>query len=136
MKIDKNLKYHFGEHLTIDGYGGQQSKLDDASLVEFALNDLTDKIGMKKLSTPQVFFTEGNGKKDSGGWSGYVIIQESHISIHTFPKRGFVSIDVYSCREGLLKDFIVKYFSDLFVLKETEVNFIIRGSKYPDKDIY
>jgi len=49
-------------------------------------------------------------KKDPGGWSGFVIIAESHISIHTFPARRFVSIDVYTCKNGLKKDFIIFYY--------------------------
>ncbi len=135
-KINKKSGLHFGEHLTIDGYGGDELKLNNSNLVKFALNDLVNKIEMNKLCEPQVFFAEGNGKKDSGGWSGYVVIQESHISIHTFPKRGFVSIDVYTCKEGLQKDLIVKYFIDLFTLKDIETNFIIRGTRYPVQDIY
>ncbi len=31
------------------------------------------------------------------GVSGSVIIAESHLSIHTWPQNGYVSVDVYTC---------------------------------------
>jgi S-adenosylmethionine decarboxylase len=122
---------HFGEHLTLDGYGGDPARLDDKGLVSRCLNELPDRLGMSKLSEPQVYFANGNGCKDPGGWSGFVVIAESHISIHTFPARRFVSIDVYSCQNGMDVAFIESYFRDKFDLTEIETNFIHRGTKYP-----
>jgi S-adenosylmethionine decarboxylase len=122
---------HFGEHLTIDGYGGDPARLDDKELVLKCIDDLPDKLGMSKLSEPQIHFAAGNDGKDPGGWSGFVVIAESHISIHTFPARRFVSIDVYSCQNGMDKEFIVAYFRHKFGLLEVETNFILRGTKYP-----
>lgn len=127
---------HFGEHLTLDGYGGNFGKLNDKELVLHCLKDLPDVLGMHILAGPEVYFAEGNDKKDPGGWSGFVVIMESHISIHTFPARGFVSIDVYTCKNGLSEDLIVKYFVDQFDLQDTEVNLIKRGLKYPVENIF
>ena len=77
-----------------------------------------------------------NNLKDPGGFSGFVIIAESHISLHTFPKRGFISADVYTCQNGLDREKIEKYLIEKFSLKQTEVNFVIRGTKYPETNIY
>ena len=41
---------HFGEHLTIDGYGGEEKLLDNKDLVLSCLNDLPRVLGMKLLS--------------------------------------------------------------------------------------
>ncbi len=127
---------HFGEHLTIDGYNGSLESLNNKDLVLGALQELPDILGMHTLSKAQVFEAEGNEKKDPGGWSGYVIIMESHISLHTFPKRGFLSADVYTCQNGLDTETIVEYFKKSFLLKEVETHFLIRGSKYPENNIY
>ena len=117
---------HFGEHLTIDGYQGEYTRLNDKELVLRCLTELPDILGMHKLASPEVYFAQGNNGKDPGGWSGFVVIAESHISVHTFPERAFVSIDVYTCQNGIDASMITKYFVDMFQLKETEVNFIIR----------
>jgi len=122
---------NFGEHFMIDGYGGSYDKLDDKSLLELALIELPDKLKMKKLSKPYVFKALDNKIKDPGGWSGFVVIAESHISIHTFPARKFVSIDVYTCNNNIDREFIKKYFKKLFKLKDIEENFVKRGTRYP-----
>ena len=122
---------HFGEHLMIDGYGGSFDRLNDKTLVLRCLNDLSEKLGMNKLSEPEVYFAAGNGKKDPGGWSGFVVIFESHISIHTFPEKRFLSADVYSCKNGMETDLILKFFEKAFDLKEIEQNFVKRGLRYP-----
>jgi S-adenosylmethionine decarboxylase len=127
---------HFGEHLMIDGYGGSHEKLNDKEQVFKVLTELVSKLDMHALSEPQVFFAAGNDAKDPGGWSGFVVIEESHVSIHTFPARGFVSADVYTCKNGLDTETIKQYFTELFELQEIEANFVLRGTRYPEGNIY
>jgi len=122
---------NFGSHLTIDGYGGNESKLNDKDLVMKCLEELPSLLGMRTIFGPEVCFAPENDIKDPGGWSGFVMIAESHISCHTFPKRGFVSIDVYTCANQLDQKFVIDYFIKLFELKDTEVNYLVRGTKYP-----
>lgn len=126
---------NFGEHLMLDGYGGSPEKLSDKDLVFSCLNDLPNRLGMHKLSEPVVFFAPGNAIKDPGGWSGFVVIEESHISIHTFPGRRFVSIDVYTCKSGMDTKFISDYFKKVFLLEDIEQNFVKRGTRYPLQNI-
>jgi S-adenosylmethionine decarboxylase len=121
---------HFGEHMTIDGYGGNKVLLNDKDLVLNILAELPTLLGMHILKAPEVVFAPAISPKDQGGWSGFVIISESHISIHTFPQRQFISIDVYTCQNDLDKPKIENYFKEKFELKELETNFIIRGKKY------
>ncbi len=127
---------HFGEHLTIDGYGGNFESLNNKEIVLKCLSELPEKIGMHKLAEPMVYFAQGNGAKDPGGWSGFVVILESHISVHTFPARGFVSADVYSCKNGFDVKFVVNYFKEVFSLKDIEKHFIKRGKRYPANNIF
>lgn len=126
---------HFGEHLTIDGYGGSYEKLNDRNLVFSCLAELPGQLGMHPLAEPCVYAAADNQLRDPGGWSGFVIIAESHISIHTFPKRRFVSIDAYTCKNGLDPSIIERYFQEAFSLEEMETNFIMRGMKYPPENI-
>lgn len=130
-----SLLCHFGEHLTIDGYGGDPRKLNDRETVLACLNELPVILGMTKLSEPQVFFAPENNGKDPGGWSGFIVVAESHIAIHTFPLRRFVSIDVYSCKNGMNQFLIENYFKDKFAIQDIEKNFIRRGTKYPKDNI-
>ncbi len=126
---------NFGEHITIDGYGGSYEKLDNGELVRNCFTELCELMGMHPLITPEVISAPDNHIKDPGGWSGFVIIAESHIAIHTFPKRRFVSADVYTCQNGLDIELVKRYFTDKFELEEIETNFVIRGKKYPDHNL-
>jgi S-adenosylmethionine decarboxylase len=73
---------HFGEHVTIDGYGGDEKLLNDREVVMGAITQLVENLGMHALIDPVVVEASDNGIKDPGGWSGFVIIAESHISTH------------------------------------------------------
>jgi S-adenosylmethionine decarboxylase len=125
----------FGCHFTMDGYGGNPVKLNDKNLVHRVLNELPEKLGMEKMTKPVVHWAEPRNMKDSGGYSGFVMIVESHISVHTFPKKRFVSIDAYTCKEDMNKDVLVGYFREMFELEDEEVQFFKRGLKFPQQDL-
>jgi S-adenosylmethionine decarboxylase len=126
---------HFGEHITIDGYGGDFNRLNDRENVLSCFSELLGMLKMHALIEPVIIEAPDNQIKDPGGWSGYVVIAESHISIHTFPRRRFISADVYTCQNGLDQKLIVDYFKKKFLLEEVEVNFILRGTKYPEHNL-
>ena len=85
-------------HLIIDGYGGDVCKMEDPDAIYQFLDEYPDAIGMTKITPPHVYIYEGQEPEDKG-ISGFVLIAESHISVHTFPQRRFINIDVFSCKE-------------------------------------
>jgi len=85
-------------HLIIDGYGGDAQKMQDLNLIYELLDSYPAAIGMTKIAPPYVFRYTGVNP-EHWGITGFVLIAESHISIHTFPERGYVNIDVFSCKE-------------------------------------
>ena len=134
--MEQNVKtIQFGEHVTIDGYGGDFDLLNNEKIISHVLSDLPQTLGMKKLSVPMVVSARDNGLQDPGGWSGFVIIAESHIAIHTFPKRRFVSADVYTCQHGMDVKKIIDYFTETFKLSDVETNFLKRGTRYPAENL-
>lgn len=134
MKKVQSETTNFGLHLTIDGYDCDGGRLDDMEYVFGVLDWLPEELGMHKLITPYVVHAGANGKKDPGGLSGFVMIQESHISIHTFPSRRFISIDVYSCKNFDTKK-TEEYLTKAFGIGECETNVIPRGTRYPLSDV-
>jgi S-adenosylmethionine decarboxylase len=126
----------FGVHLTLDGYGGSRERLSDGAHVLACLGELPERLGMHKLAEPFLVELGHHSDKDPGGVSGFVLIAESHISIHTFPLRGFVSADVYTCQNHLDIEQICRYFTDVFDLQDLETHFVRRGTRYPQHNIY
>lgn len=84
-------------HLVIDGFGGNQQKMWDTHLLQQFLIHYPANLGMTRITEPKVLEYHGP-KPDDDGISGFVIIAESHISVHTFPYRNYVNIDIFSCR--------------------------------------
>ncbi len=115
-------------HLAIDGYGASSEKLKDTDMVYRFLDEYPDAIGMTKIIPPQVYTYHGKTPED-WGISGFVIIAESHISVHTFPDRQYVNIDIFSC-----KDFdaalSLEGVKTAFGLKEIKVWALDRGIDY------
>src|SRR2546428_11550231 len=84
-------------NVTIDGFGGDRERLSNEQLVRSLLDRYPGEIGMTKISEPAVFRYVGE-KAEDWGVSGFVLIAESHITIHTFPERGLAWIDIFSCK--------------------------------------
>jgi S-adenosylmethionine decarboxylase len=80
-----------GLHLTMDGV--TDSPVDGVA-IEKILRELPGRIGMSILAGPVVV----RGRTGNPGWTGFVVIDKSHISIHTFDEGGRVSVDVFSCK--------------------------------------
>jgi len=130
------LGAHFGEHITIDGYDGDPQLLDSREVLVQCVDELCSLLEMRKLTEVIAISAPDTQAKDPGGWSGFVVIAESHISVHTFPRRRFLSADVYTCRNGISADPVVDLFKQKFRLKEVETHFIKRGLKYPEHNSF
>ncbi len=89
----------FGPHLTLDLSECNARKLSDLSHIYRLLDELPDVIGMHKITAPYTFIYKPTSNPAEWGVSGFVIIAESHISIHTFPDRGHAFIDIFSCKQ-------------------------------------
>src|SRR5579871_96744 len=134
MDNTANRQKPFGLHLMLDMYNCSLEVLNDKDLVENILKTLPEQIGMKILMGPYVTFAQPNGKRDPGGWTGVVVIQESHITVHTFIKRRFVTIDVYSCKEFDAQT-CIEEFKKTFKTDDIEYTIETRGTKYPADDV-
>lgn len=126
---------HFGEHLTIDGYEGDPKRLDDKEFIAATINELSGLLKMHPLAELKIVAAPDNHIKDPGGWSAFLVIAESHLSIHTFPKRRFLSADIYTCQNGIDVHFIENYFREKFGLGDVETHFLKRGLRYPEHNV-
>jgi S-adenosylmethionine decarboxylase len=118
-------------HLVIDGFGGNVAKMWDVELVRQFLNSYPEALGMTRITEPRVLEYQAPKPEDSGV-SGFVIIAESHISIHTFPEKSYVNIDLFSCRafdhQRALRDA-----KALFDLEEVDTWLLDRGLEWLDE---
>ena len=92
-----------GRHVVIDAWTQQAHIINDAELVGDLLNELVELVGMKILRPAEIVAVPLDPSvasgEDDGGVTGTVILTTSHASIHTWPLRGHVSFDLFSCKD-------------------------------------
>lgn len=83
--------------------------LNNKQMLHKFLTGLPSSIGMSILDGPLVT----NGIPENPGLSGFVLIDFSHISIHTFTKHRQALVDIFSCKpfeqENAVNE-VLKYF--------------------------
>ncbi len=119
----------FGPHLILEAYGCQKNLIADMGLISKTLDAYPAQLGMTKIMPPYVFEYHGS-VEDDWGVSGVVLIAESHISIHTFPDKQFVTLDIFSCKDFNVEE-AIEYFSGIFQPERYEKQLLMRGREFP-----
>lgn len=81
-----------GSHLIVDMWSAKG--LDDVALIERALVTAIEESGATLLHIHVHKFSGG------GGVSGVAVLAESHISVHTWPERGYAAFDIFMCGDA------------------------------------
>lgn len=126
---------HFGDHLIIDCYGCDFHGLSSGKHMEECIRNIVGLADMTLMAEPSIYEAKAISERDKGGWTGFAVITESHISMHTFPHRGYISIDVYTCRNGLDHSGILNLIEDKFSPTHSDVTVVKRGLSFPSEDV-
>ena len=78
-----------GTHLLLELWDASQ--LDDLAHCERAL------CAAARAANATILHTHLHKFQPNGGLSGVVVLAESHISIHTWPERGYAAMDIFMC---------------------------------------
>jgi S-adenosylmethionine decarboxylase len=87
--VERNGVKFAGTHLLIELWGARN--LGDMSLTDQMLRDATVASGATLLHIHLHHFGQ------NAGLSGVAVLAESHISIHTWPERGYAALDIFMC---------------------------------------
>ena len=120
-------------HLIIDGFGANRKMLESEDIIHDLLDRYPAQIGMTKVAPPQVFKYIGS-KPEDWGISGFVLIAESHISIHTFPERRYVNIDIFSCKD-FDSEYAIQELKTIFEFEEIQNYLLNRGLEYSKVEV-
>jgi len=121
---------HFIENdFTGESYAGDHYILDiwgfDTSLKDIHF----DKILLDASKIANTTRLYGHVHKfDDGGLSGVAVLEESHITFHTWPKRKYVAFDIFMCGDSR-PDLAVKHIIDKLNVEHYEVQIYKRGVK-------
>jgi S-adenosylmethionine decarboxylase len=79
-------------HVTLECLGCRQETLNDGPLIRRFLGQAAESCQLHPVQEAIHSFSPQ-------GVTGYVLLEESHISIHTWPEHRFALIDVLSCKQ-------------------------------------
>jgi S-adenosylmethionine decarboxylase len=116
--IERDGVRYAGTHLIIDLWGAEH--LDDIELMERALRDAVDASGATLLHIHLHHF------EPNGGVSGVAVLAESHISVHSWPERGYAAFDAFMCGDAD-PSLCVPVFEEAFSPERVEVQTHLRG---------
>lgn len=108
-----------GTHIIIDLWAAQH--LDDLELMERTLRKAVDVSGATLLHIHLHHFTPNSGI------SGVAVLAESHISVHTWPERGFAAFDVFMCGDTEPEK-TISVFREAFTPESINITEHLRGA--------
>ena len=116
-------------HVMLDLYGCNAELLADEALLRQVLNEYPTRIGMVKVSPVELRDIKTSNPLDDG-FSGFVIIATSHISLHAWPPHGMVNIDIFSCEDFDAQETII-YAQTMFQTDDVEIHAVERALRSP-----
>ena len=119
-------------HIMIDCYGANETRLDDISGINELLSEITSSLALAPIMPPFLLPYYYSKSALDVGISAFVLLVGGHITIHTFPQRECVFIDMLV--DGYfdpkkLRDILQKYFM------YTSENVVRTERRYLDKSI-
>jgi S-adenosylmethionine decarboxylase len=108
-----------GRHLIAEYYGCEAEVLDDPEGVMGHMKEAARICGATVVG-------EASHRFSPCGVSGTVLIAESHLSVHTWPRQRYVAVDIFTCG-GLDPRPGFEYLGEAFAASSLRVQEILRG---------
>ena len=115
-----------GEHITLDIIG--KTKEYDPSVFEKVINDIAKAAKVTILNISKYKF-------EPQGFTILALLAESHISFHTFPEKGIISFDFFTCGK-VSPSIAIEIIKNEFKYKRLSIKEFDRDTKSLYHDIY
>ena len=92
--MDYSKDFALGRHMTIEFYDCNHEILCDAEKIEQIFIDSAKASGATVLGTNFHSF-------EPQGVSGFVVIAESHFSVHAWPEHDYAAVDIFTCGDSI-----------------------------------
>lgn len=83
-----------GRHILVEFFGCNPEIMNDVSIIETGMVDAASNAGATVINSTFHHFSPY-------GVSGVVVIQESHLAIHTWPEYGYAAVDLFTCGDAV-----------------------------------
>ena len=121
---------HLGKHLILDII----TKVDQENLLNMSATSAF-LLGVARDLGATVLMDNWHHFGERYGFTGVIVLAESHISIHTWPEKGFAALDIFMCGNSepadaidkIIKFFEATYYDDkcLNLLRGNAIEYMI-----------
>ena len=108
-----------GRHLLAEFYNCESGVLNDPEHIERLMNEAARLSGATVVQSVFHVFSPH-------GVSGVVVVEESHLAVHTWPEYGYAAVDYFSCGD-VDCDAAVRYLADHLLPSRVETKEVPRG---------
>lgn len=109
------------KHCVAELYRADAAKLNDEAYVRNALSNAADLAGATLLDIRTHAF-------EPQGITGFALLAESHISIHTWPEHNFAAVDAFTCGDTTNPELACDYLAAAFESRGHSVSVIERST--------
>jgi len=106
-------------HIVADFYGCSEKLLEKKEIVENIFKQMLEVVPLSVISSDFYQFSPV-------GVTGFVMIEESHVSIHTWPEKGAIAIDIFTCGDKQLARDAYEFLKKAFKPTKIEMKEIFR----------
>ncbi|MEK7146741.1 MAG: adenosylmethionine decarboxylase [Patescibacteria group bacterium] len=114
--------HNSGKHLLAEITCLNSKNLENTAFIKKFFNNIIDELNLTLIAPPKLFKFPPPG----GGITGYCVISESHIAIHTWPEKNYFSFDIFSCR-NFDEKIIERILNESFQIKNCKKTVLKRG---------
>lgn len=82
-----------GEEWVVDATGCDASSLASGAKLESLFAAIIEQLDLHPVIPASWHQFPG-----PGGWTGYALLAESHLAVHTFPEHGALCLNLFCCR--------------------------------------
>lgn len=118
---DKKQYLPLGHHILADFYNCDPEKLDDVEQIRTFMHEAA-------VSAGATIVQENFHKYAPVGVSGVVVIQESHLTIHTWPECGYAAVDLFTCGTNVRPWTAFDYLQERLGCAKVEYSDLMRGA--------
>ena len=113
------MKKTCGRHLLVEYTGCNASVLDDLKRIEALMNQAAKAARTNIVASVFQPF-------EPHGVTGVVVVEESHLSIHTWPEHGYAAVDFFTCGDSI-PELAHKVLAEGLVAERAELVTVDRG---------
>jgi S-adenosylmethionine decarboxylase len=82
-----------GQEWLVDGFGCEPERLRDLEQLRALVDEVVSELGLRPVAPALWHVFPGEG-----GVTGALLLAESHLTLHSFPEHGTLTLNLYCCR--------------------------------------